>query len=352
LHITNCHRERPDWRKRSAKLVLLLSALVILGWEWFPRPPATELQGRLVGSLDGHKDIQEAVISADGETVAGFQDVVGGGFLWRKSGSPAFLRMNTFAYGGMAIAFSPDGSRLIVRDIGDVQVYDLRPKAPRLLWGTSGESVFSAAWDRDGARVVLGTANSLQIRDGCTGRELNDLAGRIRADEPLGAFSPDGHRVVAAGRGQVTIANSRTGAILKQFKIAEGGLETVSYSSDGELIVCQERCDKGFDYEIGVYEASTGRLVHRLTCTYPIFACEWAPTGPVLLVGAGWVRGYSGAPLLGLIDVRSGRYLTRLRARQGVDWVTARWLIDNKIIRAIDRSGEIWEWTMPGGGGA
>ncbi len=89
-------------------------------------------------------------------------------------------------HGGGAIAWSPDGQRIAVNELGGFVVYNL--DANTLLSFPYEDSTTALAWSPDGTRLALG-GSSIRIWDTTTWRVIQEIPDAA----PLLRWSPDGH---------------------------------------------------------------------------------------------------------------------------------------------------------------
>jgi WD40 repeat protein/serine/threonine protein kinase len=105
-----------------------------------------------------------------------------------------------------ALAFSPDGRRLAMGDLGGVHLWDLAAgrKLATLKGGLS--AIFAMAFSPDGRRLAtaairaggVASAGEIQVWDVATGRELVAFSGAAGGTHAL-AFTPDGRRLASTG---------------------------------------------------------------------------------------------------------------------------------------------------------
>jgi WD40 repeat protein len=104
-----------------------------------------------------------------------------------------------------SIAFSPDGKAVLITGHGILGTWEaasgklLRTLTPSARRGGATDSVASACWAPDG-NIVIGSAGSVALVEGATGKELQALDG-VTGTVSAVAVSPNGRYVVAAGHG-------------------------------------------------------------------------------------------------------------------------------------------------------
>jgi DNA-binding beta-propeller fold protein YncE len=152
-----------------------------------PVPP--ELQPQ-VGTIDPGSWLHAAVLSEDGrrlvltarEKAAHVWDV-------RAGGPPRTVALRGFPCG---LAFSPDGSRLVIDAGTTLYVHDAATLERLGSWKAKYSYVPGLAWSPDG-RLLARTDNSTTVRvfEVATGRQVMAVGGR-RGRLGCAAFSPDG----------------------------------------------------------------------------------------------------------------------------------------------------------------
>jgi WD40 repeat protein len=192
----------------------------------------------------GHEDgIIGLDWSADGSRVAtGGND--GTARVW-DVGDTALTEVYRFgaqdlSNGVPGVAFSPDGDRLIAADwlINSAKVFDLRPEGASELAGFQlDQASFGLAFTPDRTGVVTavedGIAAVWNVEDGT---RRSTIEGE---SSPGVVASPDGQVAATAGlRGfPVVLRDLRFGAELASFDVPDGGLDDITWSPDGSLLV-------------------------------------------------------------------------------------------------------------------
>jgi WD40 repeat protein len=162
------------------------------------------------------------------------------------------------------VAFSPDGKRIIVAgartmtSLGDkLTVHDAQTGAA-LLELKVIEAVLSAAFNKDGSRIVTGNFNdTATVWDAQTGKSLVELKGHTGLVNSV-AFSPDGKRVVTGSSDRtVRVWDVRTGATVAVLKGHTDEVRSVSFSADGTRILSAGGLQPDRPGEVFVWDART-----------------------------------------------------------------------------------------------
>jgi RNA polymerase sigma factor (sigma-70 family) len=154
--------------------------------------------------------------------------------------------------GWTAVAFSPDGRRLLLSRYGYGTRLLTWPEC-EVLWRRA-DSCY-AAFSPDGGRLAAGKWHGiLQLRDAKSGATLKDLPGEGMASA---VFSPDGRRLVTAHLGGAwRVRDAATGEVLKEvkaFRYAWG----VAFSPSGWLLAMAG------DNSVRVYDTPSWQEVAR-----------------------------------------------------------------------------------------
>jgi WD40 repeat protein len=138
-----------------------------------------------------------------------------------------------------ALAFSPDGTRVVTASSGDVAIiWDAA--TGRAIAGplTHQSSISFAAFSPDGTRVVTGSADkTARIWDAATGRAMT---GPLRHgdDVAIAAFSPDGARVATGSAdGTARIWDVASGQPLTPALRHGGEVTALAFSADGARLL-------------------------------------------------------------------------------------------------------------------
>ena len=136
-------------------------------------------------------------ISADGALVGVWARRAGGLQVWRADGSVVGV-INTGPEMVNTIAFTADGTRLVVATTRGVTMWDIATKA-RLPWGEGLPGSTVVACSLTGQWVAtVDTDRVIRLREVATGREVRHFVGTAQRVNVM-CFSPDGTRLVTGG---------------------------------------------------------------------------------------------------------------------------------------------------------
>lgn len=160
-----------------------------------------------------------------------------------------------------AVAFSPDGSRILAAGYHEITVWDVA--SARLIRRISnlGQRVFSIAFAPDGATLAVacgapGRSGEVRLVDFASG-EVKAVVARS-SDVALDvAFRPDSNELaVASADQQIRIVNFETLEVIRTLASHADWVTAVAWSEDGSRLVSASR-----DHSAKVFDAESGQLL-------------------------------------------------------------------------------------------
>ena len=249
-----------------------------------------------------------------------------------------------------AIAYSPDGARLLVGggtpgEYGEVTIVDAAAPGRRLVLGVFEDLVLAAAFAPDGKVVLAGGADrTARAFSAIDGRELWRAA--LHADwVTAAAVSPDGRYAATAGKDKtVKVMDAATGRLFttynghrRQYGPHTGQFEVyaLAFGADGtafsagagaavrawEPAKAQEENGSANDMEARFAKAGHTRYL-EFTASRPVFGLALARGNVFTAAGDGKVRGH---------DPKSGKLVREYAG--GEEWLYA--------VAASDASGRV-----------
>jgi len=143
-------------------------------------------------------------------------------------------------YGVNAVAYSPDGSR-IVSGSRDETLKIWSASSGKELATLSGHTDFvsAVAYSPDGNSIVSGSSRdeTLKIWDASSGKELASLSGHTSSVDAV-AYSPDGSRIVSGSSRDDTLKiwDANSAKLLSSLEAHTSGVSAVAFSPSGHLI--------------------------------------------------------------------------------------------------------------------
>ena len=270
-----------------------------------------------------------------------------------------------------AVAWSPDGSRIVIASADGVRVLDA-VTGVELLSLKRIRQVDSVAWSPDGRRIATGSKYGVRVLDAVTGKELLSLkciygawsvawspdGSRIVTDSIFGdvrvldavtgkellslehdhlvksvAWSPDGRRIAAGyAVGDVRVLDAVTGKELLSLKCIYGAL-SVAWSPDGSRIAAAS------DGRARVWDAVTGKELLTLECDYMVESVAWSPDGRRIAAASdGGVRVWDAVTGEGLFSLEHGSQVSSVV-----------WSPDGRRILTKTQRNEIRIWDVTSG---
>jgi WD40 repeat protein len=261
------------------------------------------------------------------------------------------LRLKDLPAAVTTIAFAPDGKELAVAG-SDRRVRRYDPATGRTLGklDCGGQEVKGAFLLGQKIMSTVSGSGHLRLWDRTTGKSLtpaNRLRGWPRTSLEVVAFAPDA-RTVALGDGKQSIGlwDLRTGR--RAFPVAahEGGITSVSLTTDGTTLATYSFVDRTFRRWKVATGAELGRL--KRTGEFPLCAALSGDGKLVAVGGNTWTRatGLRGTPCL--VNAATGKVLHSLRGPTSMVRSLA-FSPDNQTLAAGDGDGGVCLWATATG---
>jgi hypothetical protein len=184
----------------------------------------------------------------------------------------------------LAVAFSPDGSRIASGGHDDtLKVWDARTGQDLLTLKGHTASVLSVAVSTDGSRIASGSQdNTLKVWDARTGQDLLTLQGHTDSVTSV-AFSPDGSRIASGSTDRtLRVWDARNGPDLLTLEGHTSSVSAVDVSPDGSRLVSGSS-----DNTSKVWDAQTGLALLTLKGhTAGVNAVAYSPDGSRVVSGS------------------------------------------------------------------
>jgi WD40 repeat protein len=244
--------------------------------------------------------------------------------------------------GAEALAFSPDGRRIVAADSsGAVAVWDAASgeKALGLAIAPLTGRVNSVAFGPNGSTIITaGPLSSVYVWDAATGEQRASLEAHTAA-VTAAAFAPDGATLATAGQDWTArLWNVATGGQLASLASHNAPVLAVAFSRDGlSLATCSD------DGRVLLWDTPTGRVRGELPPAIGKAkpkALAFSPDGTTLATGAAD----------GMVRLWRSDTLEPLKAFQARDRVNA--LAFNRhgrTLYAADAQGAVRTWSLPSG---
>jgi WD40 repeat protein len=230
--------------------------------------------GRLIRTIDAHPgshtnvnsvafspDGRRLLSSSYGDVAAKLWDAETGRLVRTFRHAKGGLRSGLFA-GLTSAVFSSDGTRVATAGLGDklVSVWDAETgQLLQSFWDPDSDRPYNVAlaFSPDGTRLLAGESSSLRIWDAAKGTPLHTLLtlGSTSPSTPFVAFSPDGaHALTSAEWKVLDIWSVETGQGVRTIAPKSGSL--VAVSPDGSRLL------SGSWNDFELWDVATGQRTH------------------------------------------------------------------------------------------
>ncbi len=270
--------------------------------------------------------------------------------IWDAATAEFIRQLNGHVGSVNSVSFSAQGDRLVSgSEDGRVVVWNASTWEKEFVFDQHASPVSSAVFDPQSDEVASGTFNSsgpgeILIWDSRIGEVRLTLKGHGQRITGL-AYSPDGKLLFSSSHDQTVrvwdTANGETVRVFAEHVLPVSGL---AVSSDGQLVASaagRSQADQPDEGDILVWEAHTGRIVHRLQGHRErALALAFGPDGQRLAT-AGW------DPEIKLWDMLSGQEVLALRGHavgdaRGVMGLAFSPRGDSLASAGVDMTARIW----------
>ena len=294
-----------------------------------PAGPETPSTGHRLHKLTACGGVSAVAYSPDGTRI-----ITGGGrsvHVW-DGRTGELLHKLTSPDVVLAVLYSPDGASIVTAGGRLVRTWDAGSGEPRQDMVVHAEAVRAVAFSPDGACLVAAGGRSVEVWDAATGVVRHRLVDQFEAVWSV-AYAPDGRRIVVGGRrGLVWIVDAATGQLVRTLTSYSGKLRAVSYSPDGRRIIA---CGSG---SVLVWDAGTGEVIYKLSVHWEdVWAVSYSPDG------AYFVTGDRRSVLVW--DAATGKIEQELQLHSGGVAAVA-YSPDGKRIIVGSRDGLAWIWDV------
>ncbi|MFA0768259.1 MAG: hypothetical protein OXFUSZZB_001587 [Candidatus Fervidibacter sp.] len=185
-----------------------------------------------------------------------------------------------------ALAFSPDGKRLLVGGYGEIVVWDLSDGQLAARWGNLSGAVTTMAVSKDGSRIAVASGAPQQSAT-VTVLDANGAAV-TRFTDPQDlvyslAFSPDGKWLAAASADKaVYVWDLTTGKLAKTLKEQADWMLGVAFNADGKWLAAG-----GADRLVRIWDVANWQVIRKLEHPETVFRLAFQPNGNLLAVAMG-----------------------------------------------------------------
>jgi WD40 repeat protein len=187
-----------------------------------------------------------------------------------------------------ALAFSPDGARLVCGGLNSLTIWSCSSKDCEPLVRKEGMTCRCLAFSPDGKTIAMGCDDgSIRLLDGETAEERAVLRGHADVVRNL-AYSPDGATLVSAGQDrEILLWDAIAGARVRSMgQPGSNPVQVVAYSPSGKHVAVGEV--SGSPQPIALIDSATGNMISRLAGhDSGVNALAFSPDGQTLATAGG-----------------------------------------------------------------
>ncbi|MBF2015533.1 MAG: WD40 repeat domain-containing protein [Rivularia sp. T60_A2020_040] len=263
------------------------------------------INGRLITTLDGHKDgVNDVVISADGQLF-----FTGGGTaqtntdkvikVWSMKTRKLLRTLKGHSQGVTSLAITADGKTLVSGSY-DNTIKLWNPQTGALIRTLAGHNspVRSVAISPDGKTLASGGGSlkgdsdkTLRLWNLETGKLISSIEGNTNLISFIG-FTPDGKYLVNATDPRINVWDLNTGKLVNTFSVSDiEGITSVTLGNDSKSVVTTT-----LDGAVTMWDLSTGKAINSFLEAannpqnydqlYPT-STAFSPDGKIIAIGKG-----------------------------------------------------------------
>jgi len=188
----------------------------------------------------------------------------------------------------LALALSPDATRLAVGCANEVVLYDVTAKEPAVVARANAhpDAVKSMAWSADGKRLVTGSFRRVVIWDAASLNAERVITSGLTDRIAAVRFTPDGKQLLLAdGRiaeeGVVRVLDLASGAITASWPAHGDVISDLAISADGKLLATA-----GTDKLVKLWDLATRKELAKLEGhTAQVLSVAFDPKAALLVSG-------------------------------------------------------------------
>ncbi|MBA3872596.1 MAG: WD40 repeat domain-containing protein [Anaerolineae bacterium] len=184
------------------------------------------------------------------------------------------------AEGIIATAWSPDGSKIAVSGVsGLLQIRDIYNQPIRTLTGLSS-SIWAVDWSPDSTKIVTGSDDGqVIVWNIATGQQLGSLIGLGNYVQDVD-WSPDGSKILATGENSDTLFVWNASTFQQLASINAGNCYSAEWSPDSTKIVA----GNGIGY-VNIFSASLGNPITSYSVDGGVEPVSWSSDGTKIAGG-------------------------------------------------------------------
>lgn len=177
--------------------------------------------------------VSTAAFSPDGNNIVTGSNLFTNAKIWDINTRELIHELSGSDGGLISAAYSPDGSKIIAgASMKSAKIWNT--KTGKEIATLQSGGVKSVVFSPDGSKVATGSSDSKpKIWDASTGKLLTTLSDRTTKANSSISFSPNGKKVVSAGKG-IQVWDATTGKLL--VNILDGDYRAIALSPDGRKI--------------------------------------------------------------------------------------------------------------------